>query len=310
LDEIGILEGTDKSSLLADYLRHYEREFNCFRDQPINVIEIGVQGGSSLRMWERYFTSATLIGIDIEPSCKNLQRERVFIEIGSQDDRELLDRICADYPPTIIIDDGSHRADHIAAAFNCMFPHLLPSGCYIIEDLHFQFARNAEVWRGEADVLTPDYLAANVRNLLAAEYATIDRCSPSRGIWDNVDRVNFIPRAAMIWKKREAKSLLDEITELEAVVERSGRASNYQLPASFIQSRSGPLDRAEAAAQRAVDKADHVWAYHFRLAGILELRGNIDRAMLVMQRSYDLAPEGSPKENLRPHIERLQRKLG
>jgi hypothetical protein len=114
----------------------------------------------------------------------------------------------------------------------------------------------------------------------------------------------------MIWKKREAKSLLDEITELEAVVERSGRASNYQLPASFIQSRSGPLDRAEAAAQRAVDKADHVWAYHFRLAGILELRGNIDRAMLVMQRSYDLAPEGSPKENLRPHIERLQRKLG
>ena len=71
LDEIGTLEGTDKSSLLADYLRHYEREFSYLRDEPINVIEIGVQGGSSLRMWERFFTRATLIGIDIDPSCKN-----------------------------------------------------------------------------------------------------------------------------------------------------------------------------------------------------------------------------------------------
>jgi hypothetical protein len=309
LDEIGTLEGTDKSSLLADYLRHYEREFSYLRDEPINVIEIGVQGGSSLRMWERFFTRATLIGIDIDPSCKNQQRGRMIVEIGSQDDRDFLDRVCAAYPPTIVIDDGSHRADHIATTFDCVFPNLLPSGCYVIEDLHFQLSRNSGTWRGNADVLTPDYLVAHVRTLLAAEFREVGRTPSSADIWDKVDRINFIPRAAMIWKKSDGGSLLDVITQMEILVERSGRASNYSLLASFIQSHAGPLDRAEAAAQRAVDLFDRAWGHHFRLAGILELKGDIERALLAIQRSYDLAPEGAPRDNMRPHIERIKRKL-
>ena len=72
------------------------------------------------------------------------------------------------------------------------------------------------------------------------------------------------------------------ITQMEILVERSGRASNYSLLASFIQSHAGPLDRAEAAAQRAVDLFDRAWGHHFRLAGILELKGDIERALLAI----------------------------
>ena len=46
----GALAGTDKSSSVSwcwDYLRHYEELFRPFRDQPINLLEIGVASGAS-----------------------------------------------------------------------------------------------------------------------------------------------------------------------------------------------------------------------------------------------------------------------
>jgi hypothetical protein len=51
LDEIGLSTGTDKSSLLNDYLRHYETLFADFKEQAINVIEIGVSRGYSIATW-------------------------------------------------------------------------------------------------------------------------------------------------------------------------------------------------------------------------------------------------------------------
>jgi hypothetical protein len=52
LDVIGVMEGTDKSSvvgLACDYLRHYDELFQKWRRDDINIIEIGVLGGASLR---------------------------------------------------------------------------------------------------------------------------------------------------------------------------------------------------------------------------------------------------------------------
>ena len=35
LDSIGVAEGTDKSSLVGDYLRHYENRFATLRDAEL-----------------------------------------------------------------------------------------------------------------------------------------------------------------------------------------------------------------------------------------------------------------------------------
>ena len=46
---IGIREATDKSSLIGDYLRHYEKLFASLRDEEFSFIEIGVFHGASAR---------------------------------------------------------------------------------------------------------------------------------------------------------------------------------------------------------------------------------------------------------------------
>src|SRR6266576_2946332 len=67
LDWMGIAEGTDKSSLGGDYLRHYEERFGKLRDAELNLIEIGVLDGASLRMWVKFFSKAQIVGVDINP---------------------------------------------------------------------------------------------------------------------------------------------------------------------------------------------------------------------------------------------------
>src|SRR3954453_12430109 len=97
LDEIAILEGTQKSSIEHGYTRHYEQAFDRFRDEPIEVLEIGVANGSSLRMWEKFFSRATLIGVDIIPGCLRCAGGRKHVEIGSQDDIVFLRTLAEKY---------------------------------------------------------------------------------------------------------------------------------------------------------------------------------------------------------------------
>jgi cephalosporin hydroxylase len=135
LDELGILHGTDKTSLSNDYLRHYEEIFAPFRDRAITLCEIGVAQGASLKVWGEYFPKAQILGIDNNPQCKQYEEQRIRIAIGSQDDPEFLAGVFRDTVPDIIIDDGSHRADHLQFTFDRLFPVLAAGGLYVIEDL-------------------------------------------------------------------------------------------------------------------------------------------------------------------------------
>lgn len=100
LDFIGIEEATDKSSLVGDYLRHYERVLSPMRDDEFNLIEIGVYRGGSCRSWERFFSRARIVGVDIDPRCREHATDRVVIEIGSQNDPDF----CTGWSPR------THRA--------------------------------------------------------------------------------------------------------------------------------------------------------------------------------------------------------
>jgi tetratricopeptide (TPR) repeat protein len=142
LDVIGALAGTDKSSSVSwgwDYLRHYDELFSRWRGSDINMIEVGVAGGASIATWHLYFDKAQLVGIDINPDCLQFARDRVAIRIGSQDDPGFLHGVAAEFPPTIVIDDGSHIAHHMVTMFETLFPALLPGGMYVFEDMAFHF---------------------------------------------------------------------------------------------------------------------------------------------------------------------------
>src|ERR1700689_2317154 len=124
LDTIGILEGTDKTSLGHDYLRHYQRIFADIRNDPVQLLEIGIAGGASLRTWARFFPRATIVGVDIDAACRRFAGDRITVEIGSQGDPLFLAELARKYQPDIIIDDGSHLAGDILLTFDRLFPAL------------------------------------------------------------------------------------------------------------------------------------------------------------------------------------------
>lgn len=51
-----------------------------------------------------------IVGVDINPDCKQLEEEQISIEIGSQDDPKFWAAFKEKYPRVdILLDDGGHK---------------------------------------------------------------------------------------------------------------------------------------------------------------------------------------------------------
>jgi len=125
---------TDKS-LYHDYHIPYSENLSKYENKEIKLLEIGVRDGCSLRAWKELFPKATIYGMDIDSSCKILEKEGFHIIIGNQNNKEYLD-LFGNNQFDVIIDDGSHFNKHIINTFNHLFhKNLKPGGIYIIEDL-------------------------------------------------------------------------------------------------------------------------------------------------------------------------------
>ena len=140
LKELSIKYGANKVwTLTHDYLASYELHFGKFITQAIDLLEIGVQYGGSLRMWEEFFPKAKIIGIDIDPECSKVSAGRISVVVGDQGDRDFLDDFSKDKTFDIVIDDGSHQVTHQIGTFQRLWPIVKPGGLYIIEDLHTSY---------------------------------------------------------------------------------------------------------------------------------------------------------------------------
>lgn len=120
------------------FIEIYHKYFSNFKDQKINILEIGVERGDSLRMWREYFTNATICAIDLHD--RNIIVENAEILIGDQSDHSFLKTIINKYKKfDIIIDDGSHQSKHIISSFSFLFNHLSENGIYVVEDLQTSY---------------------------------------------------------------------------------------------------------------------------------------------------------------------------
>jgi len=134
------------------YTRTYDALFRSMRHDAIVLLEIGIAKGASLLMWSEYFAEGTILGLDI--SLANVDRSTlagtqgggweqlprhadIQLYEGSQDNTALLRQIAEDNGGVldIVIDDGSHRAEHQVQTFETLFPYVAPGGYYVIEDI-------------------------------------------------------------------------------------------------------------------------------------------------------------------------------
>ena len=137
-DLINIGKKYPTSKNRSGFVELYEDFFESFRNKKINILEIGVDNGDSLRLWSEYFTNANICGIDIKK--KQFQINKVNILCGDQSDELFLKSVVDKYRNfDIIIDDGSHVSKHIISSFNFLFKYLNKDGLYIIEDLQTSY---------------------------------------------------------------------------------------------------------------------------------------------------------------------------
>lgn len=145
LDELAIRFKTDKSSDLHNYTRYYEKYFSHLKNEKIKLLEIGVQAGNSIQMWNEFFINAkTIVGLDIDTSkSKHLENEKIKIVEGSQTDLQVLKNVNDEHGPfDIVIDDGGHQNHMMITSFEYLFPLLKNDGCYVVEDLHCCYWKN------------------------------------------------------------------------------------------------------------------------------------------------------------------------
>ena len=93
LNELAKRYGTDKSSEIHNYCVKYEKYLPFERYNKLNIMEIGVLGGDSLKTWKDFYYRSQILGIDINPDCIQYQEDRISIEIGSQADDKFLSNI-------------------------------------------------------------------------------------------------------------------------------------------------------------------------------------------------------------------------
>ena len=100
------------------YTNIYASIFNqYYRHDALNVTELGVSFGQSLQMWNSYFTSSTICGIDyasmpqIIDNMSRLQRVKLIIH-DAYNASILTEYDISKYSMDIIVDDAMHTRKH------------------------------------------------------------------------------------------------------------------------------------------------------------------------------------------------------
>ena len=126
----------------------YEPLFEQFQNKKVNVLEIGVWNGESMKLWHDYFVNAkNIVGIDIfvRSSFKEVSGwlkdyDVKLHKFNSHEDTDIFNEFADTYKEgfDIIIDDGSHWYENQINTYKKFKNLMNPGGVYIIEDISFE----------------------------------------------------------------------------------------------------------------------------------------------------------------------------
>lgn len=184
------------------YLTHYSELFEPRRETITSVLEIGVQEGGSIRMWEAYFPHAEIVGVDIDPSYERHAGGRRSVVIGSSTDPATAEKIKKLYPSLfdVIIDDGSHHPADQLRTLELFFPLLRPGGHYSIEDIGHTRGPLRLVVNNKLKELI-DAINYWPRGMSAGEFLTSGKIDTDNYWINNVEGLRFYRGLSIIQKR-------------------------------------------------------------------------------------------------------------
>lgn len=140
--------GTSKSNNL--FLPDYKRLADQIGPAG-HVLEIGVQGGNSLRLWQRLFPEGLVAGADNGTEPDPAWPDGTVKFFLDQDDPELA-KLAEKASPDgydLIVDDASHVGELTAATLRMLWPLVKPGKWYVIEDWYVGYLpSHVDGWNG------------------------------------------------------------------------------------------------------------------------------------------------------------------
>ena len=119
------------------FFNTYEELFSKYRKKKITFVEIGVKWGGSLFMWRDYFgENARIIGVDLYPKTKELEKYGFEIFIGNQSSEQFWKNFFSEVGSVdIILDDGGHTNENQILTLNHTLNNVNDNGIIVIEDV-------------------------------------------------------------------------------------------------------------------------------------------------------------------------------
>lgn len=145
LQELGEKYGTDKATRHS-YLPTYDLLLTRLCDDPIHLLEVGVEEGRSLRMWREYFPQAEIIGIDNDRRKRWGEVEGCLVVVV--DSCRFNPTVLGNKQFEVIIDDGSHEPEDQCLTLCNLWSHLAHGGLYFIEDVRPESLQYLAVFEG------------------------------------------------------------------------------------------------------------------------------------------------------------------
>ena len=126
-----------------NYFDIYNKIFQRFVNKKITFVEIGVGNGGSLIMWKNFFgRKAKIIGVELNPDAKKLEKLGFDIFIGDQSDPIFWKKFYKKFGKIdILLDDGGHKNIQQITTFMESYNHIKPNGLIVIEDTHTSFMK-------------------------------------------------------------------------------------------------------------------------------------------------------------------------
>ncbi len=132
ISEILMTYKTDKARDHS-YGPFYDELFSRFdKEAPLDILELGVQGGGSLLAWKDYFLNAKVHGIDISDS-RHEEYKSDRVTFTKADLRDMPIDVEARYD--IIIDDSDHFLGTQMFILDNYYHFLKSNGVLVIEDV-------------------------------------------------------------------------------------------------------------------------------------------------------------------------------
>ena len=124
-----------------NYFEIYSKILKKFVNKKITLVEIGVADGGSLFMWKKYLgKKANIIGIELNPDAKKLEKKGFKIFIGDQADPQFWKNFYKKVGKIdILIDDGGHTNLQQITTFMESVNYINEEGKIIIEDTHTSY---------------------------------------------------------------------------------------------------------------------------------------------------------------------------